>query len=133
MLGNFAQYTSKWASSHYHKLLENFRHLRQYKMAQKWKNIQKIINYSEGGIISKVLNSTSKNNVTLFCMAKGTEMTEHTSTREGLIYVVEGKGTFNLEGEDIKMMPDIMIFMPKNAKHSLKAEENTSFVLTLNG
>ena len=102
-------------------------------MAHKWKDISKLISYSEGGILSKVLNSTSKNNVTLFCMAKGTEMTEHTSTREGLIYVVEGKGTFNLEGEDIKMMPDIMIFMPKNAKHSLKAEENTSFVLMLCG
>ena len=100
-------------------------------MAQKWKNIQKIINYSEGGIISKVLNSTSKNNVTLFCMAKGTEMTEHTSTREGLIYVVEGKGTFNLEGEDITMLPIVFISMKKNAVHSLKAEENTTFILLL--
>ena len=100
-------------------------------MNQKWKNIDKLIDYSKDGILSKVLINTKKNNITLFCMAKGTEISEHTSTKEGFIFVVEGKGTFNLEGEDIEMSPGIFIFMQKNAVHSVKAKENMTFILSL--
>jgi len=88
------------------------------------------MNYSEGGIVSKVILK-GKQNVTLFCMAKGTEMTEHTSTKEGFVYVLEGKGVFNLEGKDLVMESGVCIFMEKHAKHSLKAEENTAFLLSL--
>ena len=96
-----------------------------------WKNLKELISYSKGGITSKVILKTNKRNVTLFCMAKGTEISEHTSTKEGLIYVIEGKGVFNLKGEDIKMLPGIAIFMDKNAVHSLSAEKNTAFLLAL--
>ena len=64
-------------------------------------------------------------------MAKGTEISEHTSTKEGTVYVIEGEGIFNLEGKDIDMKPGIFIFMKSNAVHSLKAKENTSFILSL--
>ena len=100
-------------------------------MIKNWKNLNELISYSEGGIVSKELIKTEKRNVTLFCMAKGTELTEHTATKEATVFVIEGKGIFNLEGERIPMVPKVMISMKKNAVHSLKAEENTSFILSL--
>jgi len=100
-------------------------------MKKSYENIKRLISYSEEGIISKVLLKTDKVNITLFCMAKDTDMGNHTSTKEGMIYVIEGNGIFNLEGNEIKMMPGIMIFMKKNAVHSLTAKENTSFILYL--
>ena len=36
-----------------------------------------------------------------------------------------------LDGRDIAMLPGVLIRMKKNAVHSLKAEENTSFPLYL--
>ena len=75
--------------------------------------------------------SKDKINTTLFCMAGGTDIGEHTSTKQGVIYVIEGKGEFILEGEKIKMEEGKMIFMKENAKHSINAEENTSFLLLL--
>ncbi len=89
------------------------------------------IKYPEGSVMSKVIDKNLAGDVTLFCMAAGSEMSEHTSAKEGFVYVVEGKGMFNLEGEDIVMKPGVMIFMEKDAKHSLKADENTSFILNL--
>ena len=88
------------------------------------------LDYTEGGIVSKVL-LTGKQNVTLFCMGAGTEISSHTSTKEGFVYVLEGKGVFNLEGKDIEMVSGVLIEMGANAVHSLKAEENTSFLLSL--
>lgn len=95
------------------------------------KNILNMIEYPEQGILSKDIVKDNKLNIALFCMAKGTKISEHTSTKHGLIYVIEGKGVFRLEGEDIMMSPSVFISMKENAVHSLKAEKNTSFILTL--
>ena len=53
------------------------------------------------------------------------------STKPGFVYVLEGKGIFNLEGKGINMAEGVFIPMKENAVHSLKVEENTSFILTL--
>ncbi len=95
-------------------------------------NLKDKMDYSESGVLSKVINKTDGNNLTLFCMSSGTDISEHTSTKSGFVYVIEGNGTFVLEGEEIQMLPGVIIFMDANAKHSLKAEENTSFLLCLN-
>lgn len=95
------------------------------------KKILDLIEYPGAGVLSKVIDKTDKLNVTLFCMAAGTDISEHTSTKQGFVYVVEGKGIFNLEGEDIEMIPGTYIYMKENAVHSLKAEENTTFILSL--
>lgn len=100
-------------------------------MIEKYGNLKEFIEYPKEGVLSKVLAKTDKNNVTLFCMAAGTEMSEHTSTKEGFVYVLEGNGVFNLEGEEINMQQGVFIFMKKDAKHSLKADENTAFLLSL--
>ncbi|MEK6859757.1 MAG: cupin domain-containing protein [Nanoarchaeota archaeon] len=95
------------------------------------KNIKELIEYPKEGVLSKEIIKDKKLNVTLFCMAKNTEISEHTSTKAGTIYVIEGKGIFNLEEKDIEMKDGIFIHMKENAVHSLKAIENTSFLLSL--
>jgi len=100
-------------------------------MGNNWKNIMDMIEYPREGILSKDLFRSDKDNISLFCMAKGAAMEDHTSTKEGTVHVLEGEGTFNLEGEEIAMKPGVVIFMEKNVIHNLKAEENMSFLLTL--
>jgi len=95
------------------------------------KNITELIEYPTEGILSKDITKNDRLDVTLFCMAAGKEISEHTSTKLGYVHVLEGKGTFRLKGEDIVMMPGTFIYMEENAIHSLKAEENTAFLLVL--
>lgn len=95
------------------------------------KDIYDLIEYPQEGIVSKVIIKEPNFEVTLFCMAKGTDISEHTSTKHGIVQVLEGKGSFNLEGKNIKMEKGVIINMPKSAIHSLKAKEDTSFLLTL--
>ena len=98
-----------------------------------WQNIKDKIEYPKEGILSKDILNKDGLNVSLFIMAKGSEISDHTSTKKGTVYVLEGNGIFNLEGQEIKMLPGVLIYMQKNAVHSLKAEENTSFILSLTG
>lgn len=93
--------------------------------------ITDLIEYSKKGILSKVITKNNKLNITLFCMAAGTEMSEHTSTKSGFVYIIEGNGVFKLEGKEIIMSPGVLIQMDENAVHSLKAAKNTSFILVL--
>ena len=94
-------------------------------------DIKKLIEYPQKGILSKEIIKNDKLNVTLFCMAGGTELSEHTSTKQGFVYVVDGAGVFNLEGKNITMSSGVFIYMEKNALHSLKAIKNTGFMLVL--
>lgn len=95
------------------------------------KDVLGMIEYPNEGISSKVIAKFDELDITLFCMAKGTDISDHTSTRAGTVYVVEGDGIFNLEGEDVEMKSGVLIYMKKNAVHSIRANENTTFILTL--
>mgnify|MGYP001607677619 FL=1 len=96
-------------------------------------DLEKMMEFPKEGIFSKVLVKTDISNHTLFCMAKGSDMSEHTSTREAAVTVLKGKGTFVLRGKKIKMRPGVFIFMPKNAPHSLSADEDLAILLSLSG
>ena len=93
--------------------------------------INELIDYSKRGILSKVIIKNDKMNVTLFCMAENTEISEHTSTKQGFVYVIEGKGIFTLEEKKIEMLPGVFIQMNENQVHSIQAQANTSFMLVL--
>ncbi len=97
------------------------------------KNLNEMMEFPREGIFSKVLVKTDISNHTLMCLAKGSNISEHTSTREAAVTVLKGKGTFVLNGEKIKMKPGLLIFMPKNAPHSLSAEEDLAILLSLSG
>lgn len=96
-------------------------------------DLEKMMEFPREGVFSKVLVKGEVSNHTLMCLAKGTYISEHTSTREAAVTVLKGKGTFVVNGKKIKMKPGVFIFMPKNAPHSLSASENLAILLSLSG
>jgi nitric oxide dioxygenase len=70
-------------------------------------------------------------NITLFCMAAGTNIEEHTAAKEGTVHVIEGMGVFTLGRARIPMRQGVLIHMTAHQPHTIKADNNTSFLLTL--
>ena len=97
------------------------------------KDLSSMMEFPREGVFSKVLVKTEISNHTLMCLAKGSDISEHTSTREAVVTVLKGKGVFILEGQKIRMEPGVFIFMPKDAPHSLSAEEDLAFLLSITG
>lgn len=93
--------------------------------------LQEHIEYPQKGVLSKVLLKANTCEFTLFCLATGTEISEHTSTRHAVVQGLEGRGVLTLEGQDIPLEPGVLIVMPANAPHALRADENLAFLLTL--
>src|SRR5512142_192942 len=87
-------------------------------------HLRDMIAYTPGSIVSKVLEK-ERFNITLFCMAAGTDISEHTASKPATVHVIEGKGTFTLDGKKIAMNPGTLIVMGAGAKHALEAQENT--------
>ncbi|CAD5964468.1 Cupin [Planktothrix agardhii] len=100
-------------------------------MTQNILNLKDKIQYADAGILSSVLWKNETCQYTLFCLAKGTDISEHTSSRNATVQVLEGEGILTLNGEDIQLKPGIFIVMAANAPHALKAESNLAFLLTL--
>ena len=95
------------------------------------RDIKGMIEYPEEGINSKDIVRSERMRATLFCMSRGTELSEHSTPKEALIYVVDGHGIFNLNGKEIEMKPGKIIHMRGNEVHSVKANENLCFLLVL--
>ncbi|OUL37832.1 cupin [Nostoc sp. T09] len=89
------------------------------------------IEYPHSGVLSKALLKDQVCQYTLFCLAANTEISEHTSTRNATINVVEGKGLLTLSGKNIVLEPGVLVFLPANAPHALQAEDNLTFLLIL--
>ncbi len=93
--------------------------------------LPELMEYPEKGILSKVLIKDSNCQYTLFCLAKDTEIEEHTSSRNATILVLEGKGQLTIEGREIILQPGVFVFMPAHTPHALQASDNLGFLLTL--
>ena len=95
------------------------------------KDLTELMQFPTEGVFSTVLAKEENYNYTLMCLAKGTDIDTHTSTKNGVVQVLKGNGTFKLFDKEIKMKPGIFIFMPKDAPHSLSAEEDLAILLCL--
>ena len=96
-----------------------------------WKDLNKMMEFPKEGIFSKVLAKSEKYNYTLMCLAKGSDIDTHTSTKTGVIQVLRGKGIFRLFDKEIEMKPGVFIFMPANSPHALRADEDLAILLCL--
>jgi quercetin dioxygenase-like cupin family protein len=95
--------------------------------------LEQMMEFPREGVFSKVLAKTRDSNHTLMCLAKGSDISWHTSTREAAITVLKGKGVFLLRRKKIRMKPGVFIFLPRNAPHALRASEDLAILLSLSG
>lgn len=100
-------------------------------MLNDFKNIKELIEYPREGILSKEVTKTELVEVSLFCMAAGSALSPHTSSRQALVYVVDGQGVFKLQEKKIPMTKGVLIHMGAGALHELSAITNLTFMLTL--
>ncbi len=94
-------------------------------------NINENIAYQDGSIISKILLKKKNGNVTLFAFDQDQELTEHTSSHEALIHVVEGQVEISIDGKPILLIKGEYIVLPANHPHSVKAKTKMKMILIM--
>ena len=95
------------------------------------KKLSKPVHYQPGNIVSHSLLHKDSGSLTLFALAQGQGMNEHSTPYEAFILVTEGKLFIRLSGEDYTLADGDMLLMPANSPHSLKAAKPTKMMLFL--
>ena len=90
--------------------------------------LKESIDYSKPGVNRKAIVKDAQPAIALMCLTAGTELSEHTASRIVTLMVIDGRGTFTLEGREIVMEPGVLIHMPANTPHAVRAEENLAFL-----
>jgi len=95
------------------------------------KNINQIINYQEGSVVSKEIINKPTGTVTLFAFDKGQGLSEHTAPYDALVVVTEGVAEITVSGEKSEVKAGEMLLMPASASHALKATQQFKMILTM--
>jgi len=95
--------------------------------------LQDEIEYGDKGMFRKYLVKDKKRQVMLICLQAGIQIPEHTSSSDGFITVIQGRGVFLLAGREVILEPGVFIELPTNTQHALTAIENLAMLKVVDG
>lgn len=90
-----------------------------------------VIDYTNGGVVSKEFIHSNAGTVTLFSFDAGQGLSEHTAPFDALIQVIEGVMQLNVEGQVLNIKAGETFIIPSGARHSVKAEERFKMMITM--
>ena len=94
-------------------------------------NINQIINFQEGSVVSKEIVNKPTGTVTLFAFAEGQGLSEHTAPYDALVIITEGLAEIIVSGIKYEIKASEMFLIPTNSPHSLKALHPFKMILTM--
>ncbi|MCS3223558.1 cupin domain-containing protein [Bacteroides fragilis] len=94
-------------------------------------HLASLVEYSEGGIISKQLIKSPAGNITLFSFDKSEGLSEHSAPFDALVQVLEGSANIVVNGQVFTVNAGESIVFPANAPHALTAIERFKMLLTM--
>lgn len=90
-----------------------------------------LIDYAEGGIVSKEFEHTGCGSITLFAFDKGQKLSEHMAPFNAVIQVFDGEAEIMIEHQDFKLKTGEMILIPKGSLHAVNAQSRFKMMLTM--
>lgn len=94
-------------------------------------NLSQLVDYSDGGVVSKQVLKSNAGNITLFSFDKGQGLSEHTAPFDAMVQVLDGEVEIKIAGNPILLKKGETIIMPANISHALFAVEKFKMLLTM--
>ena len=94
-------------------------------------NLETLLDYQEGSVVSRMLMNKKIGTVTLFSFDKGEGLSEHTAPFDALVYIIDGKAEIIISKKVYILEKGQMITMPANDPHALKALERFKMMLIM--
>ena len=95
------------------------------------KPLDKMLQYQDGSIVSRVLLKNQGGTVTLFAFDVGEGLSEHTAPFEALIVVTDGEADIEIACESFKVKQGETIVLPANRPHAVKATAKFKMMLIM--
>jgi quercetin dioxygenase-like cupin family protein len=100
-------------------------------ISEKAMNLQGLIDYQEGSVVSRTLIDKKAGTVTLFAFDEGQGLSEHTAPYDALVHVLEGTVEVTILGKPVTLKAGEITIMPANQPHALAAKTRFKMLLTM--
>ena len=90
-----------------------------------------LVNYVDGGVVSKELIHNTSGSVTLFSFDAGQGLSEHFAPFDALIQVIDGEMELTVEGVRNVIKAGEAFILPSGARHSVNAAQRFKMVITM--
>jgi quercetin dioxygenase-like cupin family protein len=94
-------------------------------------DMQELIHYQEGSVVSKTLLDKGIGTITLFAFDEGQGLSEHTAPFDAFVQIVDGESEITIAGVKHTVGKGQFIIMPANQPHSLKAVRKFKMLLVM--
>lgn len=94
-------------------------------------NLNSLVDYQEGSVVSRTVIKKDTGNVTLFSFDQGQGLSEHTAPFDAMVYVLDGEAEVVISGNPNHLKAGEMIIMPANEPHSLRAIKKFKMLLIM--
>ncbi|TCO74739.1 cupin domain-containing protein [Marinisporobacter balticus] len=91
--------------------------------------MESLVTYQEGRVVSRTLAQGKPLSVTLFAFDKGEEISTHVSGGDALVYILDGEAEIAIGEENFHVKKGETIAMPANIPHGLVAKEKFKMLL----
>jgi quercetin dioxygenase-like cupin family protein len=100
-------------------------------MAEKISNMEGMVRYQDGAIVSKEIIKKPTGTTTIFAFDRDQGLSEHTAPFDALVYILDGEAEIVIAGEPHRLKKGEMIIMPGGKPHALKAVERFKMMLVM--
>jgi quercetin dioxygenase-like cupin family protein len=100
-------------------------------MTEKISNMEGLVAYQDGSIVSKEIIKKSTGTTTLFAFDRDQGLSEHTAPFDALVYILDGEAEIIISGESHQLKTGEMIIMPGGKPHALKAVKRFKMMLVM--
>lgn len=94
-------------------------------------NLQHLISYQAGSVVSKEIVKKQTGTVTLFAFDKGQGLSEHITPYDALVFVFDGTAEITISGAKHEVKAGEFILMPAGSPHALSALIPFKMMLTM--
>jgi quercetin dioxygenase-like cupin family protein len=94
-------------------------------------NMESLVDYEEGRVVSRTLAQGKSLSVTLFAFDMGEEISSHSAGGDAMVYILDGKAEITIGDDKFMVMKGETIVMPANVAHALVAIEKFKMLLTV--
>ena len=90
-----------------------------------------LVEYQEGAVVSKTLIKKSGGTVTLFAFDGGQELSEHSTSFEAMVVVLDGAAEMTVANRRYTVKQGETLMLPAGVPHAVKAVERFKMLLTM--
>ena len=94
-------------------------------------NLECLIDYQKGSVVSRTLIDKEAGTVTLFAFDENQGLSEHTAPYDAMVQVLDGEVTIKISRKPVELKKGEITIMPANEPHALAAKTRFKMLLTM--